>query len=355
MYTSFHIENFRTFKTLTLPECRRINIITGKNNSGKTALLEAMFLHIGAMNPQCTLTITGFRGVTGFVPDPLSLWGPLFNHYNSDKPIKLVAKYDDGSQSTLTISLVPSTSVTLDKIELEEIEHDKLVRQPSLIPMKYLQYDYHHKKTSVTRITEITQKGFNINPPVTPNPFDGFFIPARHELEPGQYANRFGALQTKKLDKIIVRALQILEPGLKSLSVIPIGPVPIIHVDTGGDILMPIYLAGEGMTRISRMCIDIASAPDGIVLIDDIDTGIHHSVLSSFWKVLFRITKNFNTQIFVTTHSAECLEAAHVSLSRTEQKAMKVHRLQRIGDSISVISYDNKKLGTAIETGLEIR
>ena len=355
MYKSFHIDNFRTFTTLSLHDCKRINIIIGKNNAGKTALLEAIFLHIGSMNPQLTLSITSFRGIPGVKPDAESLWGPLFNNYNTDKPIKLIAEYPDHTKASLSISLVTSSLVSFDQIELKNSEQHNHVDQISLIPEKYLKYNYEHKTTSVERIAKITPEGFNIKPPVGPNPFQGYFIPARHELDPGAYAQRFGALQIKKLDYMVLNALQILEPNLKSLSVIPVGPVPTIHVDIGGPRLMPIQLAGEGMTRIAEISIDIASAPNGIILVDDIDTGIHHTVLPEFWKVIFQLTEKLKTQLFATTHSSECLESAHQSMSSMKQYDMKIHRVQRIKDSVSVVSYDKRKLDTAIETGLEVR
>jgi len=48
MYQSFHVKNFRCFDDLQLNDLARVNLIAGKNNTGKTSLLEALFLHAGA-------------------------------------------------------------------------------------------------------------------------------------------------------------------------------------------------------------------------------------------------------------------------------------------------------------------
>jgi len=355
MYKSFSIKNFRGFKTLSLKDCKLVNLITGKNNTGKTALLEALFLHIGSMNPQLALSIASFRGFPGFRLNPESLWGPLFNNYNTDNTINLVAEYSDRTKASLSISLVPSSLVSLDQKEQEGSEQYKLSEQISLIPEKYLQYNYVHKNKSVKRIARLTPRGFDIQPPVEDNPFQGYFIPARQQLDPGAYAQRFGDLKIKKLDYIVLNALQILEPNLKSLSTIPVGPISLIHIDFGGPRLMPIQLAGEGMTRIAEMTIDIASAPNGIILIDDIDTGIHYTALPKFWEMIFYLTKKFKIQLFATTHSSECLETAYQTLSSMKEHDMNIYRLQRIEDSISVLSYDKKKFETVIDIGLEVR
>ena len=54
MYKSFKIKNFRCFKELAITSFKRVNLIAGLNNVGKTALLEALFLHCGATNPELT-------------------------------------------------------------------------------------------------------------------------------------------------------------------------------------------------------------------------------------------------------------------------------------------------------------
>ncbi len=118
---------------------------------------------------------------------------------------------------------------------------------------------------------------------------------------------------------------------------------------------MPLQLLGEGMVRLAEIAIDISSARDGIVLVDDIDTGIHHSVLPILWKAIFKLTKRLNVQLFASTHSAESLESAHRAWNGTGEYDMAVYRLQKLRQSVDVVSYDDKTLLAAIETGLEVR
>ena len=63
MYYKFTIDNFRGFKNLTLNSLKRVNLISGKNNVGKTSLLEALFIHCGAFNPDLILRVNAFRGI----------------------------------------------------------------------------------------------------------------------------------------------------------------------------------------------------------------------------------------------------------------------------------------------------
>ncbi|MFA0773990.1 MAG: hypothetical protein KEFWMYNX_002023, partial [Candidatus Fervidibacter sp.] len=63
MYKSFTIYHFRCFRELKLEGLARFNLFIGRNNVGKTALLEALFIHAGAYNPELTLRVSAFRGI----------------------------------------------------------------------------------------------------------------------------------------------------------------------------------------------------------------------------------------------------------------------------------------------------
>jgi AAA15 family ATPase/GTPase len=63
MYTSFEAKNFRGFEDLAISELGRVNLIAGVNNIGKTALLEALFIHCGAYNPVLALNVNALRGI----------------------------------------------------------------------------------------------------------------------------------------------------------------------------------------------------------------------------------------------------------------------------------------------------
>ena len=136
MFKSFSIKNFRCFNTVSMKKCKLVNLITGKNNAGKTAFLEALFLHIGSMNPQLPLSLSSFRGFTGFRTDADSMWANLFNNFDTNNTIDFVAEYPDRTKASLSISLIPSSLVSLDKKEPEDSDPYKLQEQRSLLPEK---------------------------------------------------------------------------------------------------------------------------------------------------------------------------------------------------------------------------
>ena len=88
MYTSFTIENFRCFEKLTIEPLARVNLICGENNTGKTALLESLWMHSGPNSPDLGLRLNNFRGITGV--DPRRLLHDLFRNFDPQRIITLV-------------------------------------------------------------------------------------------------------------------------------------------------------------------------------------------------------------------------------------------------------------------------
>jgi hypothetical protein len=113
-YTRFEINHFRGFKSLEIGPFNRVNLITGINGVGKTAVLEALFLHIGVLNPQLALRVNLWRGL-GVVGERMgTLWKTLFWQFKTGEPVMLAGTDSDGERRRLSIKVVPSIP-TVDK------------------------------------------------------------------------------------------------------------------------------------------------------------------------------------------------------------------------------------------------
>jgi AAA15 family ATPase/GTPase len=112
---------------------------------------------------------------------------------------------------------------------------------------------------------------------------------------------------------------------------------------------------GEGMARLASLVLAIGNAQGGVVLVDEIENGLHHSILPQVWQAIDKVSRQFATQVFATTHSLECITAAHQAFSESEHYAFRLHRLERVQDTIRAITYDQEALAAAIDTGLEVR
>jgi AAA15 family ATPase/GTPase len=119
--------------------------------------------------------------------------------------------------------------------------------------------------------------------------------------------------------------------------------------------LIPLPVMGGGIVRLTRLSLYIGNAPKGVVLVDEVENGIHYSVMDKVWKAIGEAARRFDAQVFATTHSRECIVAAHKAFTENGSYDFRLHRLEKVNKAISVITYDQKSLAAAIDTGLEVR
>src|SRR4051794_19796038 len=105
---SIRIRNFRGFEDIQLDSIQQVNLITGMNNVGKTALLDAIFVQLAPNNPELLLRTNAFRGIERADAESEEVWGGFFYDRKIDRKIEITTKYTDYTQSILRISLETS-------------------------------------------------------------------------------------------------------------------------------------------------------------------------------------------------------------------------------------------------------
>ncbi len=114
---------------------------------------------------------------------------------------------------------------------------------------------------------------------------------------------------------------------------------------------------GEGMRRITSLMLAISTTENGIVLIDEVENGLHYSVQTRVWQAIAEAVRACNVQIFATTHSYEMILAAHEAFSEKDPCDLRYFRLSRNRDTndIQGVAYEPETLEAAIEVGFEVR
>ena len=136
---------------------------------------------------------------------------------------------------------------------------------------------------------------------------------------------RLAKLRQQKRDHVLLEALKVIEPRLKSVEENSSSGAPMIWGDISLSELVPLSVMGEGMTRLARLVLGITAAPNGVFLIDEVENGIHHTAMPKVWRVIDSAAKQLNTQVFATTHSHECIRAAQETLGEDD---FRLHRLE---------------------------
>ncbi len=358
MISEVLIKNFKCFKQLTLPDLGRVTLIAGRNNVGKTALLEALFLFFDRTPPNMILKQYGWRGVGNVITRPEAVWGPVFRNYAMDEEIFISLRID-GKQESARYKYNPN--FLLEEIPPNEVRsapEGKSVRT-DMEPVHSVALDIEYddgsqtKKTAHLLISPQGAQGIKQDY-VQTLLRTAVVLPARLHISSKETCDRFSKFTKMRRQSDVVQFLKLMEPRLKELAVITEGPEPVIHADIGLPEMTPIPFIGGGMTRLLDIILAIAWCENSSVLVDEVENGIHRSLLPKIWEAIGKAAENFNCQVIATTHSYECLEAAHKGLANRPEDFRYI-RLDREGDVITAKTSNYDMLGSAIAHNLEIR
>lgn len=362
MYQSFSAKNFRCFEDLTIDDLKRINLIVGKNNVGKSALLEALFIYFGAYKSELVLQVNALRGIGTFRWEQGSWaktpWDSIFHDFDNTKTVQLVGhgtKVDD--DRSLWLRIIRDT----DKIK--EIGLPLQTELPSsngdaFLPgeiTQILELEFKQGNQAGKNHTFLSSKGPQSEAVIPSIPHPTFLVSTRTQAHPAIDAERYSGIDLSA-KPMLINALRIVEPNLINIEVRFFQGTAMIHGEiTGRKQPLPLYLMGEGIARLASFLLAIGNASGGVVLIDEIENGFHHSVLPDIWRAIEKVAHHFNVQIFATSHSFECIRAAHLTFENDPDYDFKLIRLERDENLIRARGYDKEALDAAIDVGLEVR
>ena len=368
MYKSFAVRNFKCFGNITVPDLSRINLIAGMNNSGKTALLEALFIHSG-ISPDLVIRINVFRGINPITfemrPHAEPLWVSIFRMLDTTKAIEFVGEYAEHPKRSIKIRSIDniSDSEKMSSVFASSVSSDASMLKTSLVSetLQGLRLDFseggktsHHDLT-IDRIqsSEGTKIRIRVVPLVSPSFYQAVFNPSRL-ITIEEDMDRFGRLEAAKKTSGLQKALRIIEPRLKDLAIITEKGTTLIGGDIGFSKLVALPYMGEGVARLMSLLLSIGFAEGGVVFIDEIENGFHYSVLEKIWRSIGDAANAFNVQVFATTHSFECIRAANKAFANQDD-GFRFYRLERIENETSIVPYDKQALSAAIKAGYEVR
>ena len=358
MIKNITIENYKLFKSFHLDNIPRILLIGGKNNCGKTSLLEAVFFILDCGNPGMFLNQLRWRKLEIISNTAESLFAPAFYNFDLKQIIKF--KYTlNLSNKELSYKFLPLFSQAIFNGNKKIIEISKDMTPIDAIEISYLENSNYQK--SLLQIGE----GPSLNIQLTNgkqmskynNHTSATFLSATLRLSSKEKAERYGELDRHNNTKGILKALQEIEPKLQSLTTISVANNPTIYSDVGIGKKIPLSLMGQGIEHLLSilLCISSPISKNGIVLIDEIENGFHHSILPLIWKVIAKHAEANNVQVMATTHSRELIMGAIEGIPEQLRNDFKYIRIDRNGDEFDPKIYDFESMHSALEFDLEVR
>ena len=349
---SVHIQNFRRFDNFRMEGMGQVCLIAGKNNVGKTNLLEALFLLAEAMTGEISVHIDSFRELPNFDPDEKSVWQWQWHNGKTENPIFIEAVLGN-VQRQIRATLEPPIRIKPQSDGVAMVNSGpywKCEYSEGPYPISFMRTFIVPNPKGGSQLISAFEEGAD-----RLHLQSATFFPS-HNRNFAEEAQRFGALVRHKEEQRIIRAMTIIEPRLVDLRANTYANISVVYASLKEfPELIPITHLGDGIGQLFRYLVGIATFKGGMILIDEIENGFHYTMLTNVWRALYTAAKENDVQLIATTHSRECIEAACDAFQDDTSLAVSYHRLILTDNGIKAITSDRGGLDAAIAVEAEVR
>ncbi len=303
------INKFRAIKQLTLSDLSRINILVGDNNSGKTTFLEAIQLLFVSSDLNAVKRVINQRTILN--PSSANFYTSFMKLFNVEQ-----------DTNHLDLDIYAETEDGKLEFEIEGKEKEitgtyalSLVSEPS----RKKKQEYVPEQASLFTGRIIAGRGENTEEtPIKCTSLDRTnSLPAKKgEI---QYISSFGHLRYDLLQNIVDNpeykslAINILNQFDESIADICYTKEDdgtfLETIITKNGVKMPFSIYGDGIKKILFILNKLFDASDSILLIDEIETGLHKKYYDIMFPIIFALAERLNVQLFIATHSIEAIDA----------------------------------------------
>ena len=371
----FH--NFRGFRDLVIDGLGRVNLITGRNNVGKSSLLEGMrILAYGAV-PEVVSEILRRReedvdlvseergGEFDSLFQALALFHgfPQLSDFSEQVTI---ATYGEDRKMELTMRIGWFANEVFDN------GHRRLVEQP---PIDVFGEPFGFPAL-VTRLNDrqriFRQEQFTRAQRFGPSEIDHDFID--EILRPCVYDGPHTGERTDALEDMwdnialseyqnyVLESLKIIDPQITAVAMIGSDgvrsrhPKPRIAMVRSENIprRVPLRSFGDGINRLFSIILSLVNARGGLLLIDEFENGLHWTTHLDAWRTLFRHAEELDIQVFATTHSWDVIEAFQKVSAESAETGV-LTRLVRRNEKIIPTVFSEDELKIITKGKIEVR
>ena len=359
------IQGFRGIKDLSISQLGRVTLITGKNNTGKSSILEALSLHTRnaeasairdvlasreeytrrsdeeerSSDPESAFHVsTLFHGFPRLSDD----FGPIVISTNGrTHPMELSMKVEwfaderdpDGTRRLVSRQVAlfgEPENVAVLVAETEEGRRlhrlESFLRRAHGPPVK--------ARMPCILVSSYGNKGTEMLGPL------------------------WDDITLTENEKDVVEALRIIDPRISAISMVggeryPRARTAIVRA---ANVSRPIPLRsfGDGLNRLFAMVLSLVNARGGLLLIDEFENGLHYTVQLDAWRMIFRLAQELDVQVFATSHSRDAVETfRRAAVEAPDEGALL--RLTRRGDDIIPTVLTESELAIATRDKIEVR
>ena len=359
---SVKLERFRAFRALSVDGLGRVNLITGKNNTGKSSLLEGLRIVATDAAIETLRDMLRYREEYASTPDDDSsrqqsplLFSALFHGFPDlsakTEPLVLSANGKDYDKSVSVY--VNWLSREPDKEgDLRFVEHSPDDPEGSAFLIVSTSDAIRRYKLDDLRDRRLIVRGSSTSSS------DCCFVGPYSGMRTTELGKLWDDIALTDDEGVVVDALRIIDPHVSKVTMVGGDGVrerrtAIVRTD---QIPHPVPLRsfGDGMNRLFSIVLNLVNSRDKTLLVDEFENGLHHSVQLDAWRIIFRLAHALNIQVFATTHSWDTIETFQKAAGETPDTGVLI-RMTRRGEDIVPTVFTEDEVAIATRERIEVR
>jgi len=371
------VQDFRSFGRFGLKNLGHVNLLVGTNNCGKTTVLEAVnilmsngdFTAIWSTLLRRGEDIYGERDpITASTGRQVDIRRLFRGHeIEVDKDFQLFGDSDIGRISMIAkIDEYRPAQQRLFETELQPVESSE-----ELLPPLSLSLHWSHGTGKLLNIPISRRGGVSADAIrrsagriIGAETYPIGFVTAS-SLTADAVASMFEEIVLTPQEDLVTDAMRIIEPDIERIA--SSGSERLrsgMRLVSRGGILVrlkgikdrvPIGSMGDGIWRMLGLALAAVQSGNGILLVDEIDTGLHHTVMQDMWRFLYSCSKKYNVQIIATTHSWDCYHSLAVICRDyvSEGSDVTISRIERGREE--AVGYTEQEIVAVADRDIEVR
>ena len=374
-FPDLSIKGFRGIRDLSISPLGRVTLITGKNNTGKSSILEALRLHSSNASLSVVHEILELReenvlaeadGPDSNFPHPDNLFdfSSLFHGFPSLSEIsEPIAISTSGKGFPMELTMQVGWFVAEDELdgEIKWVARENANVEESSDALPFCVVETEDGVQNRRRLTGLPyrysrlRRGLGVGrmPCVFVNPHAGEDTYTLDDL--------WSRTALTDDEENVIESLRIIDPNISAVSMIGGSTerrrgVVRTAIVRSKNIHRPVPLRsfGDGVNRLFAIILSLVNAQGGLLLIDEFENGLHHSVQKDVWRAIFKISHKLDVQVFATTHSQDAVKAFQKAASESPGENSLVS-LARRGDRIIPVVLSESDLAIANRHNMRVR
>ena len=386
MLNSLEIKNFRILEDFKVAKLGRVNLIVGKNNSGKSSVLEALRIYAGNAYPGLLEQIAAGHDETYRLKENEQI--------ESDTQFPF-EDFFVGRQFPQDETLAISIGELASGDDALRIEHGFLIEETMVqtnLSGEHIERSIHRRRVSNPSHDDLSSEAISHALFVTKGARSFPHIPLDRSRSPrfryppikisgtspcsviptqfisiDDLADEWDKIVFTEHEEVVRDALRIITPEFENLTFVREDENLPRKLRRSAKVKMsdsphpvPLNSLGDGMLRVLQLALKIFPAKGGFLLIDEFENGLHFSIQEKVWELLFEMAQRLDIQVFATTHSWDCIESfAKAAIARRDVEGVlfRVGRSAKKSNFGQVIAtvFDEDALYNITQADVEVR